>query len=56
MTTVNPAKKVLFRGYVSAKDWQSNSVGPDKKNPRELTKEFRIKYSALCEGNKWGKR
>ena len=52
MTTVNPPKKIIYRSYVTPSEWENGCLKEDAKaNPRELTKEFRVKPTILCEGN-----
>jgi hypothetical protein len=52
LSNVNHPKKILFRGYISVDEWKNNQLvdGDKKASPNELTKEFRIKRSKLCEG------
>ena len=47
----NPPKKILFKDYISEKEWENKAVGGEQdSNPEELTKELKIKPNRLCEG------
>ena len=53
LSSTSPPKKILFKDYISQKEYDDRAlVGEEKSNPEDLTKEFRVKVSSLCEGFK----
>ena len=48
---MNP-KKILFKNYITEREWNSGVVlsGENPNSLEELTREFRVKSSKLCEG------
>lgn len=45
-------KYYLYRDYVTGEDWANGKVshGDLKMKPHDLSREFRIKETRLCEG------
>lgn len=48
LSNTNPPKKILFKDYISEKEWVEKEVGEEKSSPKDLTKEFRIKIGSFC--------
>lgn len=48
LSNTNPPKKILFKDYISEKEWTEKEVGEEKSSPKDLTKEFRIKIGTFC--------
>jgi len=50
LSNTNPPKKILFKDYITEKEWNEKEVGEEKSSPQELTKEFRVKFGTFCQG------
>ena len=51
LNSTSPPQKILFKDYISQKEYDDRAlIGEEKSNPEDLTKEFRVKVSSLCEG------
>jgi hypothetical protein len=50
--TETELKKMIFRTYIDDDEWEQEQIadGDRKGSTREISKEFRLKYTRLCEG------
>jgi len=48
LSNTNPPKKILFKDYITEKEWVEKEVGEEKSSPKDLTKEFRVKMATFC--------